>query len=52
MFRLFSYKVLVEFNMFEKAKKDGETKTALEKKRICDAIAFVLIFCFVSTNVS
>ena len=24
--------------MFGKAKKDGKTKTALEKKRICDAI--------------
>ena len=37
-FRPFSYKVLAEINMFGKARKDGKTKTAFKKKRICDAI--------------
>ena len=32
------YKVLAEFNMFGKTRKEGKTKTAFEKKRICDAI--------------
>ena len=36
--------VLVEFNMFGKAKKDGKTKTAFVKKRICDAIVVVFNF--------
>ena len=34
----FMNEVLVEFNMFGKAKKDGKTKTAFEKKRISDVI--------------
>ena len=38
LFRLFSYNVLVEFNMFGKEKKNGETKAVFKKKRICDAI--------------
>ena len=33
LFRVFSYKVLVEFNMLGKARKDGKTKTAFEKKK-------------------
>ena len=37
-FRPFSYKVLAEINMFRKARKDKKTKTAFEKKIICDAI--------------
>ena len=44
LFRLFSYKVLVEFNMFGKVKEDGKTKAAFEKKRICDAIVVTFIF--------
>ena len=38
LFRLFTYKVLVEFNMLGKARKNAKTKTAFEKKRICNAI--------------
>ena len=34
----FMNEVLVEFNMFGKAKKDGKTKTAFEKKRICNVL--------------
>ena len=45
MFRIFSYKVFVEFNMFRKAKKDGKTKTTFEKKRICDAIVVSFASC-------
>ena len=44
LFRLFTYKVLVEFNMLGKARKNAKTKTAFEKKRICNAIWEVLIF--------
>ena len=44
LFRRFSYKVLVEFNMFGKVKEDGKTKAAFEKKRICDAIVVSFIF--------
>ena len=32
--------------MFGKAKKDEKTKTAFEKKRICDAIAVFFTFKF------
>ena len=35
---LFSYKVLTEFNMLGKARKDGKTKTAFGKKGKCDTI--------------
>ena len=38
LFRLFSYKILAEFNMLGKASKDGKTKIVLGKKRICDAV--------------
>ena len=38
LLRLFSYKVLAEFNMLGKARKDRKTKTAFGKKKICDAI--------------
>ena len=33
-----SLEVLAEINMFRKARKDKKTKTAFEKKIICDAI--------------
>ena len=49
---LFSYKALAEFNMLGKARKDGKTKTAFEKKKICVAIVVSFIFFFVSTKVS
>ena len=38
LFRLFSYKVLAEFNMLGKVRKDGKTKIVLGKKKICDAV--------------
>ena len=38
LLRLFSYKVLVDLNMLDKTRKDGKTKVAFGKKRICDAI--------------
>ena len=38
LLRLFSYKVLAEFNMLGKARKDGKTKTAFGKKKKRDAI--------------
>ena len=46
MFRLFSYKVLAELDMFGKARKDRKIKTAFEKERICDAIAVRFKFLF------
>ena len=48
LFRLFSYKVLVEFNMLGKARKNPKTKTAFQKKRICDAIVGSFFFFFSS----
>ena len=42
LFRLFSYKVLAEFNMLGKTRKDGKTKTAFEKKKIC--VPVVVLF--------
>ena len=36
--RLFSYKILVEFIVLGKARKDGKTKNAFGKKKICNAI--------------
>ena len=38
LLRIFSYKVLADFNMLGKTRKDGKTKVAFGKKRICDAI--------------
>ena len=38
LLRLFSYKVLADFNMLGKASKDEKTKAAFGKKKICDAI--------------
>ena len=44
MFRVFSYKVLAEFIILGKARKDGKTKTAFEKKKIYVAIMISFIF--------
>ena len=44
LFRLFSYKVLVEFNMLGKARKNPKTKTAFQKKRIYNAIVGSFFF--------
>ena len=38
LLRLFSYKVLADFNMLGKTRMDGKIKAVFGKKRICDAI--------------
>ena len=50
LFRLFSYKVLVEFNKFGKEKKDGKTKQSSKRKEYAMQSWKILIFCFVSTK--
>ena len=52
LFRIFGYKIVAEFNMFEKSRKHAKTKTVFEKKRICDAIVVSFMLLLRVTKVS